>query len=93
MRRRAVRPLGDRDQEQSRSIQSVVTDLSNARLNLRLVCETVFAGDIRKREQMLSASITVATASEIKLLLLSYQAAGENISPLSVCWMRMIISL
>jgi uncharacterized glyoxalase superfamily protein PhnB len=48
----------------------------NARLNLRLVCEPVFAGDIRKREQLLSASITVATANEIKLLFLSYQAAG-----------------
>ena len=38
----------------------------NARLNLRLVCEPVFAGDIRKREHLLSASITVATANEIK---------------------------
>jgi uncharacterized glyoxalase superfamily protein PhnB len=50
----------------------------NARLNLRLVCEPVFAGDIRKREQLLSASITVATANEIKLLFLSYQAAGVS---------------
>src|SRR5271154_7074327 len=32
----------------------------NARLNLRLVREPVFAGDIRKREHLLSASITVA---------------------------------
>jgi uncharacterized glyoxalase superfamily protein PhnB len=48
----------------------------NARLNLRLVCEPVFAGDIRKREGLLSASITVATANEIKELFLSYQAAG-----------------
>jgi uncharacterized glyoxalase superfamily protein PhnB len=50
----------------------------NARLNLRLVCEPVFAGDIRKREQLLSASITVATASEIELLFLGYQAAGVS---------------
>jgi uncharacterized glyoxalase superfamily protein PhnB len=50
----------------------------NARLNLRLVCEPVFAGDIRKREHLLSASITVATASEIKQLFLSYQAAGVS---------------
>jgi uncharacterized glyoxalase superfamily protein PhnB len=50
----------------------------NARLNLRLVCEPVFAGDIRKREQLLSASITVATANEIKQLFLSYQAAGVS---------------
>jgi uncharacterized glyoxalase superfamily protein PhnB len=50
----------------------------NARLNLRLVCEPVFAGDIRKREHLLSASITVATANEIKQLFLSYQAAGVS---------------
>ncbi|MGC1684680.1 MAG: VOC family protein [Candidatus Acidiferrales bacterium] len=50
----------------------------NARLNLRLVCEPVFAGDIRKREHLLSASITVATAKEIKQLFLSYQAAGVS---------------
>src|ERR1700674_1203924 len=50
----------------------------NARLNLRLVCEPVFAGDVRKREHLLSASITVATANEIKQLFLSYQAAGVS---------------
>jgi len=48
----------------------------SARLNLRLVCEPVFAGDIRTREGLLSATITVATAAEIKELFLSYQAAG-----------------
>lgn len=51
----------------------------NARLNLRLVCEPVFAGDIRKREHLLSASITVATANEIKVLFLSFQAAGVSV--------------
>ncbi|MGA2744739.1 MAG: VOC family protein [Candidatus Sulfotelmatobacter sp.] len=50
----------------------------NARLNLRLVCEPVFAGDIREREHLLSATITVATASEIEELFLSYQAAGVH---------------
>jgi len=50
----------------------------NARLNLRLVCEPVFAGDVRKREHLLSASITVATANEIKQLFLSYKAAGVS---------------
>jgi uncharacterized glyoxalase superfamily protein PhnB len=50
----------------------------HARLNLRLVCEPVFAADIRKREQLLSASITVATANEIKQLFLSYEAAGVS---------------
>jgi len=50
----------------------------NARLNLRLVCEPVFAGDVRKREHLLSASITVATTNEIKELFLSYEAAGVS---------------
>jgi len=50
----------------------------NARLNLRLVREPVFAGDVRKREHLLSASITLATANEIKQLFLSYQAAGVS---------------
>jgi len=48
----------------------------NARLNLRLVCEPVFAGDVREREHLLSATITVATTNEIKQLFLSYQASG-----------------
>jgi uncharacterized glyoxalase superfamily protein PhnB len=34
----------------------------------------VFAGDIREREGLLSASITVASADEIKQLFLAYQA-------------------
>ena len=45
----------------------------NARLNFRAVCEPVFAGDIRKREELLCASITVATGKEIEQLFLSYQ--------------------
>lgn len=48
----------------------------NARINLRVVCEPVFAGDVRQREQLLSASITLASADEIKQLFLAYQAAG-----------------
>jgi len=48
----------------------------HARLNLRVVGEPVFAGDIREREGLLSASITVVRADEIKELFLSYQAAG-----------------
>ena len=47
----------------------------HARLNLRMVCEPVFT-DVREREHLLSASLTVATADEIKQLFLSYQAAG-----------------
>jgi uncharacterized glyoxalase superfamily protein PhnB len=50
----------------------------NARLNLRLVFEPVFVADVRKREHLLSASITVATTNEIKQLFLSYQAAGVS---------------
>jgi catechol 2,3-dioxygenase-like lactoylglutathione lyase family enzyme len=47
-----------------------------AKLALRLVCEPVFAGDIREREHLLSAALTVATADEIKQLFLTYQEAG-----------------
>jgi catechol 2,3-dioxygenase-like lactoylglutathione lyase family enzyme len=47
----------------------------HALLALRLVCEPVFT-EVREREQLLSASLTVATADEIKQLFLSYQAAG-----------------
>jgi uncharacterized glyoxalase superfamily protein PhnB len=50
----------------------------NARLALRLVFEPVFTGDVREREHLLSASITVATANEIKELFLGYQAAGVS---------------
>jgi len=47
-----------------------------AKLALRLVCEPVFAGDVREREHLLSAALTVATADEIKQLFLTYQDAG-----------------
>ena len=50
----------------------------NARLALRLVCEPVFVGDVRQREHLLSASITVDTASEIKRLFLDFQATGVD---------------
>lgn len=50
-----------------------------ARLNLRVVGEPVFAGDIREREQLLSASLTVATAAEIKALFLTYRTAGVSL--------------
>ena len=38
--------------------------------------EPVFAGDVRRREDLLSATITVARAVEIERLFLGYQAAG-----------------
>ncbi len=47
-----------------------------AQLALRLVCEPVFVRDIREREHLLSASITVDTADEIKQLFLDFQANG-----------------
>lgn len=49
-----------------------------ARLALRHVDEPVFAGDIREREELLSASITVAAADEIEQLFLSFQSAGAR---------------
>jgi catechol 2,3-dioxygenase-like lactoylglutathione lyase family enzyme len=49
----------------------------HARLALRMVCEPVFL-DVREREHLLSASLTVATADEIKQLFLSYQATGVH---------------
>ena len=49
-----------------------------ARLNLRLVREPVFVGDIREREHLLSASITVDTAAGLKRLFLELQAAGVD---------------
>ncbi|QEN88054.1 VOC family protein [Labrys sp. KNU-23] len=47
-----------------------------ARLALRLVCEPVYVGDVRQREHLLSAAITVDSAAEIKQLFLTFQAAG-----------------
>ncbi|MGF6172067.1 VOC family protein [Ensifer sp. 4252] len=48
----------------------------NALLSLRQVCEPVFVGDIREREHLLSASLTVGTSDELKRLFLDYQATG-----------------
>ena len=47
----------------------------NARLALRYMDEPFFAEDIREREGLLSASITLATADEITRLFLAFQAA------------------
>ena len=47
-----------------------------ARMNLRCVAEPLIDPDLRDREQLLAASLTVATAEEIKQLFLAYQAAG-----------------
>lgn len=49
-----------------------------ARLNLRVVGEPVFMADVREREHLISASLSVATTDEIKQLFSSYQAAGVH---------------
>ncbi len=47
-----------------------------ARLNLRSVDRPVIEPAVRDREELLSVSMTVATADEIKLLFLEFQSAG-----------------
>jgi uncharacterized glyoxalase superfamily protein PhnB len=47
-----------------------------ARLNLRCVEGPIFESTVRDREELLSVSMTVATADEIKLLFLEFQSAG-----------------
>jgi catechol 2,3-dioxygenase-like lactoylglutathione lyase family enzyme len=47
-----------------------------ARINLRCVEPPVIDAVLRDREELLSASLTVATAEEIKALFLEFQAAG-----------------
>jgi catechol 2,3-dioxygenase-like lactoylglutathione lyase family enzyme len=48
----------------------------SACINLRLVCEPVYVGDVREREELLGASMTVESAAEIKQLFLQFQASG-----------------
>ena len=47
-----------------------------ARINLRCVDRPVIDADLRDREELLAASLTVATTGEIKILFLEFQAAG-----------------
>jgi catechol 2,3-dioxygenase-like lactoylglutathione lyase family enzyme len=47
-----------------------------ARLNLRSVDRPVTEPTVRDREELLSVSMTVATAAEIKLLFVEFQSAG-----------------
>ena len=49
-----------------------------ARLNLRLICEPVFVGDIRERDELLSAAINVGSAADIRALFLEFQRAGVD---------------
>lgn len=47
-----------------------------AHLNLRRVERTITESTVRDREELLSVSMTVATADEIKLLFLEFQSTG-----------------
>ncbi len=47
-----------------------------ASLNLRCVEGVIIESDVRDREELLSASMTVATAAEIKLLYLEFRSSG-----------------
>jgi uncharacterized glyoxalase superfamily protein PhnB len=48
------------------------------RLNLRCVEQPVIDAELRNREELLSASLTVATAEEIEALFLEFQASGAT---------------
>jgi hypothetical protein len=50
-----------------------------ARINLRCVARPVIDAGVRDREQLLSASLTVATPEDIKALFLEYQTAGVTL--------------
>ena len=50
----------------------------SAPINLRLVCEPVYVGEIREREELLAASMTVDSAAEIEQLFVQYQTAGVD---------------
>jgi catechol 2,3-dioxygenase-like lactoylglutathione lyase family enzyme len=49
-----------------------------AKLNLRAVDAPVFVAGIREREQLLSATLTIARKAELEKLFFSYQAAGVH---------------
>jgi catechol 2,3-dioxygenase-like lactoylglutathione lyase family enzyme len=51
----------------------------NAHLALRSMDESFFTEDIREREDLLSASITLATADEIKQLFVTHQSVNVPI--------------
>ncbi|MDF3335871.1 VOC family protein [Mycolicibacterium septicum] len=51
----------------------------DARLNLRRVDEPVFVGDIREREQLLSASITLTSAAVLRELFVDYRDLGGDL--------------
>ncbi len=50
----------------------------DARLNLRMVSEPVFAGDVREREGLLSATITIGSAREIEQLFVDFESTDVS---------------
>ncbi len=51
----------------------------NVRLALRFMDEPVFVAGLREREELMSASITLAGAGEIGRLFAAFQAAGVSL--------------
>jgi len=49
-----------------------------ALLNLRLVRGPVYVGDVREREELMSAAFTLGSAAAIRQLFAEYQAAGVD---------------
>jgi catechol 2,3-dioxygenase-like lactoylglutathione lyase family enzyme len=49
-----------------------------ALFNLRHIDQPVFAGDIRRKEQLLSATVTVATKTALQQLYSIYQSRGAS---------------
>jgi catechol 2,3-dioxygenase-like lactoylglutathione lyase family enzyme len=49
-----------------------------AALNLRLVRESVFVGDIREREELLAASMTLDRAASLEQLFVRYREASVD---------------
>jgi catechol 2,3-dioxygenase-like lactoylglutathione lyase family enzyme len=50
----------------------------DAVINLRLVHGPVFTGDVREREELLAASITVGGAADLQALFREFEAAGVD---------------
>jgi catechol 2,3-dioxygenase-like lactoylglutathione lyase family enzyme len=48
------------------------------RVNLRLVCEPVYVGDVREREHLLSTTMALDSGSALKQLYLKFQEAGVD---------------
>ena len=57
-----------------------------ARINLRCVAQPVIDADVRDRKQLLSASLTVATATEVEALFREFQARGATFFQARESW-------